>query len=311
MRSRVLTLKDPRTVDLSGCLKPFALDRERLERELRRSTNPYIRWEKGTTVSAGDLVVCRLEGECPRFQKERVKFTVGSGMFHRELEALSIGMTVGETRETDLPEGRVALTVTEVTNKIVPEISDELVEKMGLEGIHTVAEYTAYLTDRQKEEQFRNVSYEPIRYLTDQVIDGSEFVVYEEDWQKVIDLRLARTRALCRQENMVLEEMTPEQFEGRIPVKSYHELVALEQRMAWENLYMNLLGRCFAQETGFRPDEAGYKEYLREYVTSWGGSVERAREVETYEAYVFFSYTALARDTCTDIVKKKFLEEDN
>ena len=311
MRSRVLTLKDPRTVDLSGHLEPFALDRERLDRELRRSTNPYIRWEKGTVVSAGDLVVCRLGSDCPRFRKERVKFTAGSGMFHRELEVLTLGMAVGETRETDLPEGHVALTVTEVTNRIVPEISDALVAQMGLEGIHTVAEYTAYLTKQQKEERFREGVYAPYRYLIDQVVGGSEFVIDEADWQKVVDLRLDRSRTLSRQQGMVLEEMTPEQFAGRIPVQSYHELVALEQKTAWETLYMNLLGRRFARETGFQPSQARYREMLRDYVAAWGGSEETAREVEPYESYEFFSYNSLASELFQEIIKKAFFKEDN
>ena len=293
MRSRVLTLKDPRTVDLSGHLEPFALDRERLDRELRRSTNPYIRWEKGTVVSAGDLVVCRLGSDCPRFRKERVKFTAGSAMFHRELEVLTLGMAVGETRETDLPEGHVALTVTEVTNRIVPEISDALVAQMGLEGIHTVAEYTAYLTKQQKEERFREVVYAPYRYLIDQVVGGSEFVIDEADWQKVVDLRLDRSRTLSRQQGMVLEEMTP------------------EQKTAWETLYMNLLGRRFARETGFLPSQAGYREMLRDYVAAWGGSEEAAREVDPYESYEFFSYNSLASDIFEDIVRKAFFKEDN
>ena len=40
----------------------------------------------------------------------------------------------------------------------------------------------------------------------------------------MVNRELDRCRTLCRQEGMVLEEMTPEQFRGRIPVKSYHEL---------------------------------------------------------------------------------------
>ena len=105
MKSRVLRAKDYREVDVKPLLKPFVPDGAALEAELRRLTNPYIRWEDGTTVSPGDQVVCRLASDCPRFQREKVRFVAGSGMFHKELEDMSIGMEVGETREAILPEG--------------------------------------------------------------------------------------------------------------------------------------------------------------------------------------------------------------
>ncbi len=310
MKSRVLTLKDPKSVDFSPYLEPFVLDQERLNHELNRIANPYIRWENGTTLFSGDMAVCRLESDCPRFNKESIRFVAGSGLFHRELEALAVGMTVGETRQIDLPEGRVALTLTQVTNKIVPEISDEMVEKLGLEGIHTVADYTTYLTVQQKEETFQKRVYEPLNYLIRQVIDNSEFVLYQADWQHVVDLRLEWNRALTRREGMTLETMTEKEFEGRMPVKCYDELVALEQREAWNNLCMHLLGRCFAQKQGFQPDQSGYEASLQNYSNSWGISQEEARELEPYESYAFFAYSNLAYQTLYDIVKQKYFKED-
>ena len=151
MKSRVLRARDYREVDVKPLLTPFAPDEAALEAELRRLTNPYIRWEAGETVSAGDQVVCRLVSDCPRFRKEKVRFVAGSGMFHKELENLSVGMSVDGTREIVLPEGRVALTLMGVMNRVAPEPGDEMVEKLGLDGVHTVAAYRAYLLEQQKQ----------------------------------------------------------------------------------------------------------------------------------------------------------------
>ena len=120
MKSRVLQAKDFRTIDVRDKLKPFVPDEAALEEEVRRLANPYIRWEAGTAVSSGDQVVCLLRSGCPRFNKENVRFVAGSGMFHRELETLAIGMSVGETREIQLPEGGVSLTVQSVMNRVAP-----------------------------------------------------------------------------------------------------------------------------------------------------------------------------------------------
>ena len=50
MKSRVLQIKDYREVDITPLLKPFVPDEAALETELRRLTNPYVRWETGETA---------------------------------------------------------------------------------------------------------------------------------------------------------------------------------------------------------------------------------------------------------------------
>ena len=304
MKSKVLQVKDYREIDVRPLLTPFAPDEEALETELRRLTNPYIRWEDGTTVSPGDQVVCRLASDCPRFQKEKVRFVAGSSMFHKDLEDMSIGMEVGGTRETILPEGKVSLTVMGVMNRVVPEPRDEMVEKLGLEGVRTVADYRAYLLAQQKEAAFQQNLYEPLRRLTRDVISGSEFVLCREDWAAVVNRELDRCRTLCRQEGMVLEEMTAQQFRGRIPVESYHELVAMTQFESWDRLCRYLLGRWYAQEDGFQPGEAAYEAFIADYTKTWHVSEENARAANTYENFIFDEYAGHACTVLTAYIKE-------
>ena len=304
MKSRVLQIKDYREVDVKSLLKPFVPDDAALEAELRRLTNPYIRWEAGTAVSPGDQAVCRLVSDCPRFQKEKVRFVAGSGMFHKELENLSMGMTVGGTREIVLPEGRVSLTLTGVMNRVAPEPGDKMVEKLGLDGVHTVAAYRAYLLEQQKAAAFQEDSYDALNHLMREVIGGSEFVLDREDWAETINRELDRCRTLCRQEGMVLEEMTPEQFNGRIPVKSYHELVAMLQYDGWDKLCRYLLGCRYAENDGFQAGEAEYREFIADYVRSWHVSEENAREANPYDSFIFNEYAGHAYTVLKEYIRK-------
>ena len=304
MKSRVLQIKDYREVDVKSLLKPFVPDDAALEAELRRLTNPYIRWEAGTAVSPGDQAVCRLVSDCPRFQKEKVRFVAGSGMFHKELENLSMGMTVGGTREIVLPEGRVSLTLTGVMNRVAPEPGDKMVEKLGLDGVHTVAAYRAYLLEQQKAAAFQEDSYDALNHLMREVISGSEFVLDREEWAEAINRELDRCRTLCRQEGMVLEKMTPEQFKGRIPVKSYHELVAMLQYDGWDKLCRYLLGCRYAENDGFRAGEAEYREFIADYVRSWHVSEENAREANPYDSFIFNEYAGHAYTVLKEYIRK-------
>ena len=304
MRSRILQVKDYREVDVKPLLKPFMPDEAALEAELKRLTNPYVRWETGESVSAGDQAVCSLVSDCPRFNKENVRFVAGSGMFHKELEALAIGMKAGEAREAELPEGRVSVTLTGVMNRVVPEPSDGMVKKLGLEGVETVADYRAYLLAQQKEAAFQDALYEPQKRLMAEVIAGSEFVLCKEDWAAVVNRELDRCRTLCRQEGMVLEEMTPEQFRGRIPVKSYHELVAMLQYDSWDSLCRCLLGRWYAQTDGFQTGEADYDAFIADYAATWHISVENAREANPYETFIFNEYAGHAYTVLKQYIRK-------
>lgn len=307
MKSRALQVMDHRSVDVKPMLKPFVPDREALETELQRLANPYIRWEEGTTVSRGDQAVCRLESDCPKFQKEKVRFVAGSGMFRKELEALSIGMSVGETKSVNLPEGKVTLSLTGAVNRVVPQVDDEMAQKLGLEGVRTVEEYKTYLLARQKEEAFRNTLYEPRKQLMEAVIAGSEFVLHKEDWAVLVEGELNRCRVLCRQEGMTLEEMTAEQFRGRIPVKSYHELVIMTQNNSWNRLCEYLLGHWYAKTDGFLPGEEDYEAFIADYVKAWHTTEAQARESNTPENFRLNQYISHAYSVQEKYIREQYI----
>lgn len=310
MKSRVLRVMDYRNVDMKPLLKPFVPDEAALEKELMRLANPYIRWEEGTTVSAGDQVICCLESDCPRFRREKVRFVAGSGIFHWELEALSIGMSVGEIKTAELPEGKVSLCVTAVKNRLVPRISDEMVEKLGLEGVRTVDDYSVYLLKQQKDAAFQEILYVSQKELMKEVLSGSEFVLHREDWSAAVKGELDRCRVLCRQEGMVLEEMTPEQFADRIPVKSYHELVAMIQDNSWDSLCEHLLGRYYGERDGFCPNEADYEAFIADYTKSWNITEEKAREINTLDNYIFERYIGYAYDVQLQYIREQYDSEE-
>lgn len=109
MQSKLVAAKDYHEVALD--IPAFVPDQAALQKELDRLRNPYVTWEPGGAVAAGDMVRCSLHSALPRFQKDGIRFVAGSGMYNPTLEALAIGMQAGETRTATLPEGEVALTV--------------------------------------------------------------------------------------------------------------------------------------------------------------------------------------------------------
>ena len=294
MKSYLLNDCNPESVDLSSCLKPVVADEEAVEAELTRAALAHTRWEPCQTAAGGDMAVCRLASSLSRYNKERVRFIAGSGLFQKDLEQAVIGMQPGSRRTVSLPDGDVALELLEVSRRVVPPVDDTIVRALGIDGISTVSDYRSLLRRRQREETAQDLSLEPENVLIRSVIDGSAFVLYREDWLAMVTQRLNRVRALFRQEGKILEQTAPEDFAGRIPVNSYHELVAMEQREAWDDLCLYLLGRRYAEQDGFVPTLAGYEAYIASYQKTWRTTEHEACEIDPFPAWEINEYIAHA-----------------
>lgn len=180
-------------------------------------------------------------------------------MYNPTLEALAIGMQAGETRTATLPEGEVTLTVQAVQKRVVPALTDEMAAACKLPGVRTVAGYRRYLLAQQRDKAAAQAAWTLAARIKRAVLDESVFVLCKADWKQAVERELDRCRAIARQSGMVLEQMTPEQFAGNIPVKSYAELVAMTQDTCFDSLRCCLLGRHYAQNDGFAVTEAGYR----------------------------------------------------
>ena len=90
--------------------------------------------------------------------------------------------------------------------------------------------------------------------------------------------------------------MTPEQFAGNIPVKSYAELVAMTQDTCFDSLRCCLLGQHYAQNDGFAVTETGYAAFLQDYAATWHTTAEEARAAMPKETYTFNQYAAHAEE---------------
>ncbi len=74
-----------------------------------------------------------------------------------------------------------------------------------------------------------NDCYEPLMHIQKTVLEMSEILLRKEDWQRYSTLKLQYLKGLAVFEGFALETMTAKDFEGRIPVKSYEELVLMLQ----------------------------------------------------------------------------------
>lgn len=307
MKSRALFIYDYRQIDVSGFARKFTADEEAIQREITNVQNKASCWELGEEVFPGDVVLCTLHSSEERFQKEKIRIAVGSGLFQKEVEQELIGMKRGGQKEITAAGALIELVVLEVEHRVISPFDDNAVKALGIAGVHTVEEYRQYLIKGQKEKLLEEISYPAIEFVKKEMVSHCEILIKEEDWQQAVDMELSKLRVLSAQEGLTLEHMTAEEFEGKIPVKSYYELVALVQKENWNAMTEYAIGRSYARETGFAPSLQAYEQEMEEYAVYWHCTLKQAKEITPYEYYEFAQYRNQFYQRIRDYVRGKLL----
>ena len=109
---------------------------------------------------------------------------------------------------------------------------------------------------------------------------------------------------------MNLETMTPEEFEGKMPFSSYHELFASVQNDSWDRLCGYLLGREYAEKDGVGYTMEQYRDDMEEYVKFWHETKENAEKINTYEYSEIMFYVNYYYNKVKEYVTENFFKEE-
>ncbi len=146
------------------------------------------------TVEVGDITNIDYEGKIDGVAfdggtAQGQELTIGSGMFIDGFEDGMIGMEIGETRdvETTFPDpyannpdlaGKVAIftvTLNSISIAETPELTDEYVAGLAIEGVTNVEEYRAYLYDILLEQAQESYDSEKVNLALEAIETSSEF----------------------------------------------------------------------------------------------------------------------------------------
>lgn len=308
MESRIISLYDYNNIDLSPYVKKFIVNERAIQDEISNIQNKGSKWESGVKVCKSDIVVCSLKSENPKFNKEKIKIVVGSGMFDSELENKLVGMVKGENKSIKINDELVYVEINDITHRVVAPFDDEVVASLGIEGVRTTTDFRNHLINQQKTEYIKEIEYPAIQFAVSEVLTKSDVVVKKQEWKAAIEMELSKYKALSSLEGLVLEEMKDKDFDGKIPVKSYHELIAMVQLNNWDTVSEYLIGKVYAERKGYCPNEEDYEKYIKEYMEFWGGTEEEARKITTYDYFVFTSYTGCFYNEIREYVEKNILK---
>ncbi|GFI36500.1 trigger factor [Lachnospiraceae bacterium] len=310
MKSKVLSFAEYDQVDISMYKQIFTLDEKAYKKEMDFIKNKNSTWEEAGEVTDGALIVCDMESTDPFFSRENLKIMVGQGFFHKKLEAMCVGLKKGTAGVLDVDGEKVTVTVRSIQQKKIPVITDEMIEALGIEGVSNVEQYEARLIREQKKKIAENEGYEAVQYVMDKVFEASMFDLKKADWKEMTDHEIKRLKAISREQGLNLETMTPEDFEGKMPFSSYHELFASVQNDSWDRLCGYLLGREYAEKDGVGYTMEQYRDDMEEYVKFWHETKENAEKINTYEYSEIMFYVNYYYNKVKEYVTENFFKEE-
>ena len=114
------------------------------------------------TAREGDSLTLSVVSELPKFNKPKVRVTLGRGLYDSALEAALVGTKAGESRHVAIREKDVTATVVEIARKQIPAPTDEMVRALEMTDFHnkpltTVAEFEAFFIEQDTEGKLATV----------------------------------------------------------------------------------------------------------------------------------------------------------
>lgn len=180
MKTKLYRLEDvqPILCKVDRSRIPSAEDLElKVKKQLTAGLTTCVPIAEGVPICHDDKVTLRITSVLPRFNRERIALTVGSGLYDKTVERELVGMCVGETANIIVRGEKAVFTVLNAERISYPELTDDMAHNQKIEGIHTVDAYKAYILDISQ----KYVVGDIVDEIVEQLIDSSEMSPIDSD----------------------------------------------------------------------------------------------------------------------------------
>lgn len=289
--------------------EPEAVTNEDIQNDIKNRLKTHAMWneKKEGTVEQFDLVNMDFTGtvDGKTFQNSTgtdINIRIGSGDYCKEVEAQIIGKNIGEkitfkvtmpddSKFSDVAGKEAEYTVTVKSVRTLPDITDDVINKLTDGKYKTVSEYEAYIKQvLQKEKEIEN-SLTIFEETLGQVADTFEFKgVPEQEKEGDIDIETIRKEA---------EE------KGVEPVELVNQYEAEGKTIAYEqstNSKINLLILYVAQKEGITVTGTDIKA-LKDELIEWNAFKDEEDIAENLSERQL-AHAALREKVCAYIAQK-------
>lgn len=187
MDGRVVQLYDYRKLEIPDEMLRIQIDEAQVEYNLQMLALRHGTESLEEVVEEGDLVYCQADDRSYPDGRTVLLYT-GLHMPGAEMaEKDAIGGKLGTTFVTKLADKTVELTIKKIVRRMSAEVDDAWIKSLGIENVHTVADYKEQVRSRIKNDIMTERKKEVSYYIVTQIQEQSEFVYDEAAIQQYLD----------------------------------------------------------------------------------------------------------------------------
>lgn len=178
--SKVQSLYDFTKVKIPEILFELSISPQKIEEKLQAVKERFRTIEMVTDpILNHDIVEVLLMAE--KRETIKIQINVGKGFFDREAEQQLLGRKTGERLSVIYQGDMWQLIIGQIYRFSYPEVSDDLIKRIGLSGVETIDAYRRYLIEGVAEEVKWKKLNGIINLVWKEVLDKSEFEGLSED----------------------------------------------------------------------------------------------------------------------------------
>lgn len=260
--SIIKKLYDFRRVPVPEKLLELKVSQKAVDQELAGTADRFLTIEPvEDEITEGDIVAVELTDDAEESGTKIVQVNMGLGFCNEELEAGLFGLRRGAEAKISVAGRPVPVRVISVKRRMVPPLTDALIQRLNLEGISTAEDYRRYLV-RQNADRVRQGKEGA---LCDFVLKGvlaqseiGEVDSESRDYRLIFDYFKAQLTAVAARSNDTLEallskSMGPKDTAGENVWQKLREHCKAQVRLSGlARAYADQNGAVFTREDGLR-----------------------------------------------------------
>lgn len=305
--SKALDVYDYQKVDFLKFVEPFAFDEDQLKDSLEFLQKKYAYREDVLSIEGGDFATIRCNSELKKFQKDNITLNVGKNLYSKELESQLIGLNVNDCKILHVGETAVEVEVLKIERNVLPELTDEFINKTFVE-LSNYEDLIRWYEKDQKENYLKQQSENIAEEICKEVIAKSIFDIDENERLQAREQGRSIVEEMWIFNGIPLDAMSDEQAMELLGYPSAQAYTDWFMDLNEQGLYQSLLGYELLKERNEIPDRSQYEKMVSKYCEEEGKTAEEMKEIYTFSAFMKQTCAEKHNEVLKDYVYKKLKE---
>ncbi len=277
--ARLVKMYDFKQYDLPDALFQIKVYQKDVDQMLFKAEEHFLTIEEQMgEIQKGDIVAVCIKSEDKLLTSDCERFSVGKGFFSEEIEQALIGKKKGDIFTTEVDGKKAEITVLWSRRRIVPQLTDEMAAKLGIEDVSNKEEYITYVISELENESKEKKQKAIWNLVSKRLAENSEF-----------EMEAAEVENQFAKDMAYLEEEFGEDFEEFMKAK-YHRKTLEDCKQAYKKEIEKTIKLCaiaapMAIEDGVEWSRDDYEAVIADMVND-EYTEEELKESMSYEDYV-------------------------